>query len=831
MGEVYRARDTRLNRDVALKVLPGEVANDPARRQRFAKEARAVAALNHPNIVAVYDVGENFLVTELVEGQTLREIGKFSQRQAIVLALQIIEGLAAAHAAGITHRDIKPHNIMVTRDGRAKILDFGLAKMTFPSAAGTTDCEASTQTQDGMIMGTIGYMSPEQVKGLSVDHRSDLFSFGLVLYEMLAGQRAFSGGSAVEVMNAILKDDPPALAESIGPELRRIVQHCLDKNPDQRFQSARDLSFALQAPPSSTQQNRPARLSAKSGIILAAALAVVIAISIWASGLTWRVPASPAWTGVILGGSEMALNPRVSPDGHLLAFAAMVDGLTQVAVMKPESGNWSILTRDRSRGKIFDISWSPDGTLVYYNRSNGVLRGIYSVPVLGGDEHLVLENASSPEALPDGSLLVTKADDERKRGLFRFWPGTGRLEKLAIQPGLTFSQNTAARAYPDGKTALIWGKPLDQAASALGLYAFSLTSGSMKRLSPIGLNADEVTAFGVSADGKSVLLVVNSGTLTRVIAFPASGSGIERPLFTVSSPVWYLDSGPDGSIYTSMVDRPSELAQFSTDGTRFEKLASFPLVPESADILTVLRDGRAVLAVRASGQNRLMVIQKGKDPAPLVNTNEETMAPLDTCGSLEVVFVIGPAPHETIAFTEPSSGRIVRRVSPGKGPVESLACSPDGNTVYFAARGAIWSMPSAGGEAHHIRLGDRLVADPTGHDLVVQVRESSQLHLFKVPLDGSPEREVRLDRSIPLAGAPLSSSSLSTNGRLLVPLSPPDSWFNPPAVIDTATGRLTRIPSDNQSDHRAMGWTRDGQVIALKNGLRATLWKFQQASR
>ena len=837
MGEVYRARDTRLNRDVALKVLPEDFAQDPARRRRFEQEARAVAALNHPNIVAVYDVGENFLVSELVEGQTLRAGGKLSQRQTIDLAVQIAEGLAAAHAAGITHRDLKPANIMVTgassgNAGRAKILDFGLAKMTNPRTAGLPASEASTQTDEGVVMGTVGYMSPEQVKGLSADHRSDIFSFGLVLYEMLAGRRAFSGGSSIEVMSAILKDDPPDLGASVAPGLKRIVEHCLDKDPDRRFQSARDLAFALQAPQSGGPQAAPVVPSRgrRLSLMAAAGALSIAAISIIATRLLWPTPEPPSWIGIMLGGPEMALNSRLSPDGHLLAFAAMVDGLTQVAVMKPESGNWSILTRDRTRGQVFDISWSPDGALIYYNRSNGSLRGVYSVPVLGGDEHLVLDNAGNSEALLDGSLIVAKVDAERKRKLYRFWPSTGRLDELAVQTGLSPSENTASRAYPDGKTALVWGQRMGQAASALALYAVDLSSGSMKRLSPPGFNAADVTAFAVAADGRSVLVAVNSGTLTRVISFPASGAATERPLFTVTSTVWYLDAGPDGSVYASMLDRPSDLARFAVDGSGYERLASFPLVPEDADIMTILPDGRAVVAVRASGQNRLMVVQKGKDPAPLVNTAEETMAPLAACGSGEVAFMIGPAPHATIAFTEPASGRVVRRIAPGKGPVTSISCSPDGATSYFSAGGVIWSIPSSGGEARNVRGGQGVVADPSGRRLIIQVFESSQLRLFSVPLDGSPEREIPLDQSIRVTRSQLSTSGLSADGRLLVPLAPRDSWFNPPGVIDSATGRITRIPSDNQSDYRSMGWTRDGQVIALKNGLRATLWKFQPAS-
>ncbi len=833
MGVVYKAEDIRLHRFVALKFLPDDFAHDPSRRRRFEQEARVVAALNHPNLVAVYDVGENFLVSELVDGKTLRHADKLSQRQAIDLAVQIAEGLAAAHSAGITHRDLKPENIMVTRDGRAKILDFGLAKVTQSQSVDLPASQAPTQTQEGVIMGTIGYMSPEQVQARPVDHRSDIFSFGLVLYEMLAHRRAFSGGSSLEIMSAILKEDPRELPESVGPGLKRIVEHCLDKNPDRRFQSARDLAFALQQPASSGPQAAPvpAPRSRRMGLMVSAGAIAIAAISIVASRLLWPTPEPPSWAGVMLGGPEMALNSRLSPDGHLLAFLAMVDGLTQIAVMKPESGNWTILTRDRTRGQAAAVSWSPDGALIYYNRSSGGMREAYSVPVLGGDEHLVLKNAGNVETLPDGSLIVGKSDVDRKRRLYRFWPGTGRLQELPFQVGFSSSQNTASRAYPDGKSALIWGQPPGLAAQALGVYALDLSSGSAKRLTSPGFSASDVTAFAVAADGRSVLVAVNAGALTRIVSFPASGAGTERTLFTVTSTVWFLDAGPDGSIYASMLDRPSDLARFSVDGTRYETLASFPLVPEDADIMAILPDARAVLAVRASGQNRLMVVQKGKDPAPLVNTAEESMAPLATCGSTEVAFMIGPAPHETIAFTEPASGRVVRRIAPGKGSVDSMSCSPDGATLYFSARGVIWSIASSGGEARSVREGQSVVADPSGGRLIVKVMGSSQERLFSVPLDGSPEREIRLDGSIRMQRSQLSTSGLSADGRLLVPLAPGDSWFNPPGVIDTATGRITRIPSDNQSDYRSMGWTRDGQVVALKNGLRATLWKFQSVAR
>jgi serine/threonine protein kinase len=245
MGEVYRARDPRLNRDVALKILPAEVAADPSRRQRFEIEARAVAALSHPNIVAVYDVGEGFMVSELVEGEPLRG-ARFGLRKTLDIAAQIASGLAAAHGAGVVHRDLKPDNVLLTRDGRPKILDFGLARMTQPSTPRDATVPAPL-TGPGVVMGTVGYMSPEQVRGLDADHRSDIFSFGVVLHEMLGGARPFEGETAVDTMQAILRDDAPDLPSTVPAGVRQVVSHCLEKDPVHRFQSARDLGFALRA--------------------------------------------------------------------------------------------------------------------------------------------------------------------------------------------------------------------------------------------------------------------------------------------------------------------------------------------------------------------------------------------------------------------------------------------------------------------------------------------------------------------------------------------------------------------------------------------------------
>src|SRR5438093_10189225 len=264
MGEVYRARDTRLGRDVAVKVLPSIFSADADRLHRFEQQACDSGAFNHPNILIVHDVGTHdgapYVVSELLEGETLRQrMGGTAlvQRRVIDSALQIAHGLAAAHEKGIVHRDLKPDNIFITKDGRVKILDFGIAKLT--QAEGTrsqTDIPTRrVDTGPGVVLGTVGYMSPEQVRGQAVDHRSDIFSFGAILYEMLSGRRAFHGESAADTMSAILKEDPPDLSDTnqnVSPALERLVNHCLEKNPQERFHSASDLAFALEALSGST---------------------------------------------------------------------------------------------------------------------------------------------------------------------------------------------------------------------------------------------------------------------------------------------------------------------------------------------------------------------------------------------------------------------------------------------------------------------------------------------------------------------------------------------------------------------------------------------------
>jgi eukaryotic-like serine/threonine-protein kinase len=382
MGEVYRARDTRLNREVAIKVLPAAFARDPERLRRFQQEAQAVAALNHPNILAIHDFGEHegspYIVTEFLEGETLHALlgaGALPVRKATELAQQVAIGLAAAHDKGIVHRDLKPENIFFTRDGRVKILDFGLAKLR-PEAATSDSPTLASQTEPGIVMGTVGYMSPEQVKGQVADHRSDLFSFGAILYEMLAGRRAFRRETSVETMSAILKEDPQELTEtgrSIPPALGRIVRHCLEKNPEERFQSARDVAFALGALSDSGSAATGAvtigpRRAWRQWLRFAAEVALVgISVSLFLTR-PYEKPKSSVQAAILPPAGDgfwanITQPAAISPDGRFLAIIAIRNGHKQLWLRRLDVSDAQAVAQSEDASNPF---WSPDSRYVAF---------------------------------------------------------------------------------------------------------------------------------------------------------------------------------------------------------------------------------------------------------------------------------------------------------------------------------------------------------------------------------------------------------------------------------------------------------------------------------
>jgi Tol biopolymer transport system component len=457
MGEVYRARDERLGRDVAIKILPPAYSVNPDRLRRFEQEARATAALNHPNILALYDTGTHagapYIVSELLQGQTLRDMlghGALVTRKAVEYGIAVATGLAAAHEKGIVHRDIKPANVFIADDGHVKILDFGLAKLRESLAAGddATRVGANPSATESLIIGTAGYMSPEQVRGQPPDHRADIFSFGAMLYEMVSGERAFRGDSAVETMSAVLKDDPPLLnatAAAIPPPLASVIQHCLEKERDQRFQSARDLAFALGrlAGPASPDavMLRAVRPAGWRKLFVGTAVALLL-IAVGGAAYLGRpstVAAPPSFQQLTFrrGRIDMA---RFAPDGQTVISSASWDG-------KP----FEVFATRLDTGESTALPLSP-GTFVRSISRSGVLAVIVKdailarVPIGGGGPRNLLERAFDADWAPDGSLAVVRNEGNR-----RAW--------LEYPPGRTIYEPRDAmynvRLSPDGALAAV----------------------------------------------------------------------------------------------------------------------------------------------------------------------------------------------------------------------------------------------------------------------------------------------------------------------------------------------------------------------------------------
>jgi serine/threonine protein kinase/Tol biopolymer transport system component len=448
MGEIWRATDPDLDRQVAIKILPSQYSHDPERVRRFEQEARAAGMLNHPNVLAIYAVGKqegaSYLVTELLEGATLRERldgSAFPESKALEYASQIADGLAAAHDKGIVHRDLKPENIFVTRDGRVKILDFGLAKLK-PGP----ERKDQTVTVPGMVLGTPGYMSPEQVQGQTADHRSDIFSLGTVLYEMLAGRKAFSGGTSVETMNAILKQDPPPIGQ-VSPAVEQVVRHCIEKQPEERFQSARDLGFQLRlalhpsaqsaTPPTSGGRTRHLAPATAGAVALAA-----IAVLMW--WFTRRSVGPELMRPVRLtADSGLTTDPALSRDGKLIAYASDRSGEGNLDIWRLQLATGEAVRLTRDAADESEPSFSPDGSKIAF-RSERDGGGIYIVSAFGGEARLIAKHGRRPRFSPDGAHIA-------------YWIGAWYSGKAFIAPAAATGGSPTA-IQPDFPSVLypIW---------------------------------------------------------------------------------------------------------------------------------------------------------------------------------------------------------------------------------------------------------------------------------------------------------------------------------------------------------------------------------------
>jgi len=739
MGEVYRARDMRLERDVALKVLPTAFSTDPERLRRFEQEARTAGKINHPNILTVHDVGVNadspYIVTELLEGEELREQlkqGAIAPHRALTYARQIADGLAAAHARGIVHRDLKPENIFVATDGRIKIFDFGLAKLKEQLSASSLEAAQTLKTAPGVVMGTVSYMSPEQVRGLETEERADIFALGVILYEMLCGGRPFSGESSVEVMNSILKEDPPDLSErnpKIPSALARIVRRCLEKKPEQRFQSASDLSFALEgltSVPSGSAALAGATQKSRHRLYwLALAVAMVLA----ASAIAWHLDRSDYWWRNPLANARFTPltdflgtegDAAISRDGKFVTFLSDRDGPFDVWVGQIGTGSFNNLTKgqvaDMKNSEVRDLGFSPDGSLISFWVRDSKRANRWTVPTMGGATRPHLDGPELDWS-PDGTRMVyhTSADGDP---IFVTAPN----EKVGTQ------------IY----------------AAAHGVHChFPLWSPDAAYIYFVqGLPPDEMDIWRIRATGGSPERLTFHNSSVAHLTFLD-----ERTLLYTSSEA--DRSGP--WLYAIDVDRRvSHRVSFGVE--RYTSIAATP-------------DGRRLVASVANPETNIwrvpisagIVEESGvsRIPLPAVRSLAPRIGPdymlyLSSKGGDDGIWKL--ADGTAVELWNGSLGRVLA------GP----AIAPDGRRIAFAAqksgRNKLYYMNSDGTGVTELAASLNVRGAPSwppaGEWLTVPADQGKGAGLFKVPLDGGP--------AIQLVDEPVMNPVWSPDGQFLV---------------------------------------------------------------
>jgi Tol biopolymer transport system component len=686
MGEVYRARDERLKRDVAIKVLPAMFSADADRLRRFEQEAQSAGGLNHPNITAVYDFGSlegaPYIVTELLEGETLRyrlSGGALAVRKATDYAVQIAHGLAAAHEKGIVHRDLKPENLFVTNDGRVKILDFGLAKLTqaHGDAQSGPQTNLPTATEPGVVMGTLGYMSPEQVKGKAADQRSDIFAFGAILYEMLSGQRAFHRDSAAETMSAILREEPPDLSatnRNLQPGLERIVRHCLEKSPEERFHSAHDLAFDLQALSGTTGSAAvaasPERVSRLRPIPLAAGVLALAAAL--AAGYFWGrskgVSAPPTFRQLTFRRGAI-WSARFGSDGKSILTTAAWDGKhAQIYVSRPESPESAAfgvpdaeVAAVASTGELavllradFVSAFSRSGTLARVGATGGAAREL-------------LEKVQYADWTPDGKDLA----------IVRPWAAKCRLEFPA---GKALYETTGwianPRFSPRGDRIAFLDHPVVNDDG--GTVAVVDLAGKKTTLSP-----EYASAFGLawSPDGSEVWYTAAEVGANRAL-HAVTLSGKTRILARVSGNLTLHDVARDGRV---LMDH---------DTNQVGVVARAAGSPRETDLTwldwsllnDISVDGRFILFTETGegGGRGYSIYVRSLDGSPAVRLGEGNGQSISPDGK-RVLALIGPAQSPDIIIYPTGAGEAKRIPVPGLS-VRGLRWLPDGRRFLAVAR-------------------------------------------------------------------------------------------------------------------------------------------------
>jgi eukaryotic-like serine/threonine-protein kinase len=755
MGEVYRARDGRLKRDVAVKLLPAAYSQDADRLRRFEQEAEAASGLNHPNITAVYDVGAHdgapYIVTELLEGETLGALlsgGKLPQRKAIDYALQIARGLDAAHEKGIIHRDLKPHNLFVLKDGRVKILDFGLAKLrqaeseTAASGPEATGMPTATGgTEPGVVLGTLGYMSPEQVKGKPADARSDIFSFGAILYEMLSGKRAFRGDSAAETMSAILREEPPDLSvtnQSISPGVDRIVRHCLEKSPEQRFRSAHDVAFALEGLSGlSTSGLQPAPESfapaGRKRRFLPALVAVLLAGTAAAAYVVGRRIESASRRGgasfrQLTAKQQTIYSARFSPDGRTIVYSAALQGNTpEIFTVRPDVPEPRPL--GLRGGHLLSISTRGELALLTNPRyiSHSVFQGtLAQMPLEGGAPRDIIENVRDADWSPDGSSLA----------VIREVGGKDRLEfpvgKVLCETGGYFSE---PRFAPRGSRIAFFEHPAKW--DDRGLVAVVDLQGKKTVLAD-GFWGEEGLAW--SSDGGEVLFSAGM-TYSDFRVLGVTLSGRRRTALESAGGLTIRDVRPDGSWLATRDDFLQAMPVFLAGQTAERDLSWLDL----SDRPTLSADGKTVLFTEQSGSvgANYAICLRRTDGSPIVRLGEGMPGDLSPDGKWALA-IVPKSPQQLVLY--PTGAGEARQLERDEiESYESAVFFPDGQSVLACGHepghgSRCWVQEIAGGKPRPITPEGTTRGVPSPDARQIVVRASTGLVFY--PAAGGEGRPV-----------------------------------------------------------------------------------------
>ena len=794
MGEVYRARDARLGRDVAIKVLPESFSRDRDRVRRFEQEARTVAALNHPNILAIFDIGTqdetSYLVSELLEGESLRDrlrAGALSPRRAGEFALQLAHGLAAAHSKGVVHRDLKPENVFITRENRLKVLDFGLAKLQPMglAAAATEQTAASGElgTSPGVVLGTVGYMAPEQVRGEPADHRSDIFAFGAILYEMLRGQRAFKRDTSAETLTAILKEDPPELESASGqqipPAMDRIVRRCLEKQPGLRFQSASDLGFAIEALSAASgasaalaAKTAPAKVNFKMWAGYAIAAAALIAAFLIAGG-RHVTSAAPTFRRLTYTREDIP-SARFASDGQTIFFTA-VRGAGDAHVYATTPGFPESRALEMPAAVLWSVSAKgemavclPAGDL----RAHDVCRGTLArVPSAGGAPREILENVEAADWSPDGSkLAIVHAVNGGEQVEYPIgnvlYKTSGWVTHLRISPDGKWLAFLSHPFWPDdrGNVAVIeaaGGKAKVLTADFPSLEGLAWSAGG-----------DEIW-FSAAEQGS------NQGILSVTLA------GKQRAIARVPGNVWLYDVARDGRLLLSRQETSLGVRASLAGATKETDYSWFDYS----------------LGVDISGDGKMLLFgEEGDGGGPLY------MAALRRVG-------------------EPSSVRL------GEGT--PTAFSPDMKTVISMVPTSpvkLMLLPVGAGEAKQVPNNgidqfSNAGWTPDGKQIIATGNVAGQherVFAIDVANPGAP-------RALTPEGVliPLSAHTIAPDGKRFAAMQPDGSW-----ALYPISGEAQSAPVPGVEPHEFIaGWSSDGAAVyAYKVGLPLNIYKVDIAS-